>query len=464
MGRLLSYLSFFLTLIAVLFFAVQQWRDPAVHSDYIPAFYKNQTQSWDGNGYLAVQGLNAPADMEDFYNYGQQKVYDAFARQQRFKKELGVAIPPTYPLPDLKIDAALIARPDEDQLKLEPGDGGTSIPCRYSWPDEETMKETCLKPERLKENIARNAILWKRFNTLPDYKTFSTIPIGIEGFLAGQDLITLSRWKSAEILEIAYKGNPEAAFQEWRRYMQFYRTMLMTHDTAVWKAIVMILEGQHYQIYNKLLYHHPVLGQFVHDLEAQFPPSGIGRYQAQNLWSDEWAQIEEAMLATYHEQAKEKGAVAKLMTPTGDFRNRVYECHMRNAGYLKDKRIFDFAPDAYAQLCTSLFPNIYEGFVKIIFTMTGNPLSNITSMLLVGGSLRGGELISNMYKMEMKWRMALLGSHIIADKIPADRIEAYLARNVALAENTPLLWDRDKNRLFFKDINGDEHSFYLPGL
>lgn len=458
MFKIFSWWTLFAVL-AVILIAVQEWRDPKVDPNYVSTFYRSQTQVWDGNGYLALQGLQAPAEVKDSYAYGQQKILQIFARQQELKRVLKVSIPPLYPMPDIKPDPALLSFPESAQLKLERDSG--SIPCRYILPDE-TDKD-CFTADAVQKGIAQNKILWERFNKLPDYKIFSTIPIGLQSFIHGSTFMQLGHWKSTEIVEMAATGNPEGALREWRRFEKLYRAMLGEPDTLVWKAIVMVVENNHRKIYTKLLRHHPVLSCHINEIEKEFPPSGLALYQAEFMWSDDWSQLEEAFLSHYQEQMVKGKVNEPFLMPSGDFRNRLHQCAHKWRDYVKDRSASDFSPEELLNRCRSVFPATSGVFsiIKIPFVMTGNVISNYIHLSIIDGSLMGGKLILNMYKADMEWQFALLGTRIIYEKVPAGDISAYLER----AENRkefPVLFDAVQNRLYFKDMYGTERSFYLP--
>lgn len=459
MFKLFSWSTFF-TLAILLLFIIQEWRDPEVDPNYIPAFYHNQTQIWEGNGYLALQGLNAPADF-NFYTYGQQKVFAAFSQQQAYKKALKVSIPPTYPIPDIITDTLFLNSPESAQLRLE--DMPFSKPCRYITTEETNPVKPCLTPEQLKKNIQKNRILWERFNTLPDYKVFSTIPFGMESFYHSSDLIQLSGWKAGEILETAAAGDPEQALLEWRRFTKLYRTMLSTHDSFVFKAIIMVVENNHRDVYDKLLRYHPELSRHVNDIAAEFPIHSLAPQLASAFWSDEWAQMEESIVKMTYEEGPQKSKPALRMST--DMHNRLYQCANKWRDYTKNRVAGTFFTGRDSQLCNDLFPNVADGgeMIKVFFTMTGNPISNIVHILLVGGSLKGQELIGNLYKDDLEWEMSLLGTRIINEKIPPEQIPAYIQRYASEEARLCLRWDQVKNRLFFEDgYDPNNHFFYFP--
>lgn len=450
-------------LIVILFFLIQYLRDPDVPADYVSTFYVNQTQKWEDNGYIALQGLAAPAGEKDFYRYGQEKVLAVFIRNQRLKKELDVAIPPSYPLPAMTVDAAPVSTEFETTKPVIDEGKKTALPCRYLWPEEQAENKDCLSAAQLSSHIRQHKILWQRFNTLPDYKAFSVVPIGIETFYALEDLIALGQWKNTKILDMAAEGDAEKAFAEWRRFMVFYRTLVSSADTGGAKAVYMVMENRHRQIYAKLLYHHPELAAYIEDIEKDFPAQGINLYRGRTLFSDDWAQVEESFLNSYAENAEEHGKhILKGMLSSGAFRTKIYMCQKDNAAYLESRTAFSFSGKDYMEICRKYFPDGPEAIMLESFLMAGNPISNAIHMLLMGGVLKGGELIENMYRGDLEWRMAMVGAQIIKDKIAGEQIPAAIAQVEGFDSRLPLQWDGEKNRLFFKDMDGTERSFPLP--
>lgn len=456
------------------FFAVQEWRDPDVDPHYIGAFYHNTTQVWERNGYLALQGLNAPEGVEDFYAYGQQKVLEAFIRQQDLKKFLDVSIPPLYTLPDIQPDAALLALPDDSSLNIEIEDEQySSVSCLYPEPGEEEKYKTqnCLPSEQFHKNIADNALLWKRFNMLPDYALFSVIPFGIEGFYSGQDLIKLNHWKNTEILETAKSGDPERAFQEWYRFKKWAQSLTHAHDTAVWKAIAMVIEGHYYTTYTKLLYYHPDLAaQHESEIKEVFSLRNLV-HDGSHLFADDWPQVEEAMLTAYNSQVEEYGMkAAKAMMPTGDFRNRFYQCIKNQEEYLKTLPESIFSFEDFKKNCAANFPdfedNIAGGMFESAFIMTGSPISNIVHGLLLDGLYSGGRLMETMYHNNGKAAMALLAARIVQERTPSAEIPLLIEQESGSLKEAgwiiPILWDSEKKRLYYKDLDGLDRSLYVP--
>lgn len=452
------------TIAVLLFWGIQLWRDPDVPADYVSTFYQNQTQDWEGNGYIALQGLSAPFEQQDYYTHGKNKILAAFIRNQQLKEKLDISIPPAYPVPETKTEAAPVVPPGEEMIQpaIIKEENSFGLPCRYLWPDEENTDKKCLTGEQLRTNVGAYKILWERFNSLPDYKIFSVVPIGIETFISGKDLIQLSHWKAAEILEIAASGDAQKAFDEWQRFMALYRAMVSTSDSVIAKAIYMVMEKTHRHIYAKLLYHHPSLAAHIETIEQKFPAQGIGLFRGENLFSDDWAQVEETMLNSYAQNAEEHGWTAlKSLMPTGDSRGRMYKCQESHTTYLRGRPASSFSAQEFASLCRKLFPDEPD-FFQMMIVMPGNPVSNVIHTLLIGGSLKGGELVENMYIADLQWRMALAGSHIIKGKIGQNGIAAYIAQTDGFDSQLPLQWDGSKNRLFFKDMNGTERSFYIP--
>lgn len=210
-------------LLLLLFFsvlAVQILRDPAVHPDYQTLLYGQQSALWEDNAYFALEGLNAPREIEDSYGYGRYRTARGAQFYRRLLEHEGIT--PGYDVPEIERPADYIAPSRKNRLTFY---GKTDVLNCFNvfFQIDEDARKACLEKADLNGIIWDNYILWERFEALRHYKNFSMPPQFGSGRFDRRTLADIARVKSAHLVYLASQGFVEETVDEWIDYMRLYR-------------------------------------------------------------------------------------------------------------------------------------------------------------------------------------------------------------------------------------------------
>lgn len=433
----LVVLSLYLSILVI----ADLFKEPYLENE----IYKPDITDWThDNGYFAFEGLSAPADTKDFVDFGRSFSYQNFLVIDDLKKQI-------KNFPRFESPAAnsfeLVDR-DFEPLDFQ----HTHETHKYNFFDcydqiqKKDSDKICATDKDIVDTIAKNKILWDRFNQLPDFKDFQRPDIGIHGMLRGQTLISLSSLKVADIIRLQKSGHSQEALNEWVRFEKFYRQLVEAKNTMVGKAIFMMVFGVHHQGLEKLLYNDPQLADNHYDLiAATLNPQGVSMFNAHKMFADDFSQAEIYLLPALY--------------PSPGIRNKMFDC-MKEQEALVSLPAVEFPfENISSNMCNNLQTQPINEIAQAVFLTTGNPITSIIQQLLYGGFIKGGELISNMHIKDAEMRMALLGAKIYKDNIAPKDIANYIQSAPIELQNPitqkPFEWDGNNNNLFFLDPNND---------
>ena len=428
------YSMIFLLIFA--FLIVQIIRTPSINPGYREALYANKQPVWENNGAFAVAGIFAPREIKDTYKYGLQKSLEAQRLQEKAKAIMRTGY--SYPVPE-NLDTGLKVEPARE-LKINDSKW-KDLACLYSM--GEKGNKPCATPSDLNTYIQQNRLLWDRFNALPEF-TFYNRPPYVYGF-AGSSWLRLSEMKAANIILQEKAGHVDLAFSQWLKYTKLYRVMAASKDNSVSKAIMMVVLGHNsIESLQTLLFLHPELA-VKHKQEIQ-----------QSLFYSEGGLFNERTML-----ADDLGALEPLMPALGNvaaINNMTFDC-IHNYQLRTAMPVLEYYSENKKPLCDLAKPRDTKQQVFFYSLQPGSIFSNLVDGISIGGVLKGAELAGNAKMNEVKFRMVSIGVDILAQKIPAKNVPAYLAQLPQNSYNPltqkPFDWDADKKELYFFRLNSD---------
>lgn len=422
-----------------LFFSTLVALDLFKQPSFEQALYLPYNVNWgDDNGYFALEGLNAPADVSNFYTYGRNVAYQSFIALEELKK--AAHIPYGFSLPPREN----FEKNPENAQRLEfktPSTGEKDFTCFAVL--EVKSNTVCASKEEVKQALAENDLLWSRFHKLAGYTDFSIPPQRIGGLFRGQDLFRLSQLKSSDIIFMQQDGHSAQALDEWIHFMQLYRRMTMANNNMVTKAIFMIVHNHHAAMLETLLYNDPELARTrLDDIRKTLNPEGVKMFRGEAMLADDVAFIEPEIL---YAMGKSTG-----------IRTKLYACiqALEEIARLSARAYFS-RPDT-RRFCPALQKDsTIDLLIELNLKTTGNPITNSIWGLVYSGTLKGTELISNMHIADAKLRMSLLGAEILHRNIPAEDITAFIQSAPQDLQNPveekPFHWDEEGAYLWMEN-------------
>ena len=394
--------------------------------DYDEAIYKPAFEMvWEDNAYIAFSGLNAPAGYDNTYDYGLKHV-QLYAREYSQAKSY-FNVPYPQPVPDIHdpIDQ------DDPAERLKVTDQDTRWSCFYALPYDDIDEEAC-KDEDLQDIytfINENSELWQRYNSLPDYEHFVVPDVFLSSSYSGQSFITLSQVKAASIVGLADDGQTDLAVREWVRFMALYQKMLGAETNMVEKAIFNIAMGAHLDAIETLLYRHPDIVKTHKDIiYNSLTTRSFKDFRAEFLLRDDWRLIASWVEAYLGDMPHKK--------------RQIYACILS-----QKEKVNLPAADMIVALDGPLCPEIFDGnfnFQKSIFSK-GEPISNIIWDLLMGGLMKGHELIKNMHYMAVHIDMTRYALEILNDERDIESLPE------------PYEWKEEDNSIYYPITDDEEY-------
>lgn len=425
----------------VVFSAVQIARTPSINPDYERALYAGWETVWEDNANIAMEGLNAPADVTDWYDHARQRIMRQHAAFEKAKQIAGIAQAAPPP------GATVKAPGPGEELRLDK-DEWKDLQCLYEARHE--TKSECATAQDVKDYIAANKVIWERFRRVPDYAHYSVTPRPLGSRF--HDPYQMAQLKAAEIAVMAREGAADAAFTEWARYMRLYRQMGMARDTMVLKAVVNIMITAHLDVFEILIDLYPELAVTrAAEIDELLVPGGLMRVD--NMMADEVALLEPIMLwplgdvsavrNDLHECVADFGALARLPVHEYPYVEMPPWCKLQDMG------------DAYEIL----------GYA---FLQPGAFIRNVLQTLTVGGVLKGRELMGAIKQREAQVRMIMLAMAMIRESVTAEEAVAYVAaapeelRNPVRRE--PFMWDAERQELYYMTVAEEpgRRAFKVP--
>jgi hypothetical protein len=415
------------------FFAINVMREVGPPKDYNEIIYKRPATVWKDNAYFALAGLDAPADVQNFYEFGRQEVIYHSGRYTRFKKEIGVPYVDDVPESDFSL------KPDDISERLAFDDGGLELWGCFNNIAENLSLEDCSDKDKILELINANSQVWERFCTLPDYSVFSLPDKSLEeDFYSGSEFIDLARLNVIYILDLQAQGRSAQAMEEWLRYMDLYLKIINEPSNMVEKAVFLVVLGIQYHALEPLLYNDPGLVISYGDrVQKLFDITDVNYFGAGDLLANDWRVLEPAMLS-----------------PTGvvhHHRKLLYKCVEEN------KTLASLPADEYFkmqdfELCHGIYGDIGDDMLTSVVS-PGNPISNIIYYLVMGGVVKGGEIIANMYRFVADMKMATVAVELIRNDVAPEGVEDYLKTMPETYWNpitkSPFSWDEEKQQLYY---------------
>lgn len=430
-GFLMCFLLFNLTQIV---------RMPPINPDYERALYDGWDVVWEDNANIAFEGLRAPARTQDWYGYGRDKVMRQYLAFEVAKKKAGIA----QAAPPPGAEMAWVP-PHADELSLV-HEEWKELRCLY---DRRFPRgDECASAQDVKNYIADNRIMWERFARLPDYTHYSVIPRALGGSI--EDPHNFARLKAAEIVVMAQEGAVDRAFEEWARYMRLYQKMGAARDTMVMKAVISsVIIREHLDVFETLINRHPELAVARAQEIDEALAATDGMVAVDNMLADDLALVEPVLLWQI-------GSVNAI-------RNDMYEC-VRAFEKLAQTPVREYPYGEQSSYCPYFYPFSY-GYALM---KPGVFVTNIIETLVMGGVLKGQELMGAIKQREAQVRTMRLGLAALREGVAAADMASYIAaapetlRNPMTGE--AFLWDAQAQEIYFIALpdKGARRAFRVP--
>ena len=431
------------TIILFLFFAIMGLnflRDIGPPADYDAVLYGRPAIDWDNNGYFALVGMNAPQDIDDFYTYGRERTHYDATRWAAYKKEIG--LPFVNDTPDLEYT---LYNPDNALEPIEFNNAGIEDwHCLY---DLDTTVDASACPDMADVMALRdkNAVLWARFQNFTSHGINFEVPdkgIGSETY-GGSAFISLTQLHAAHLVNLVKNGRKDQSMDEWLRHMALYNNMVSAHDNMVSKAIFMIILGIHFNTLETLLYNDPSIAvQYGDEITAVLHIDDISAYRAEQMLADDWRTIEPTFIP--------------YLGRSAHIRRKNLKCFQHNQT-LASLPAHEYLSIDGVRFCPDVYPEDLDYLLLRTFFEPGSLIPNIINNLLIGGVLKGGELIENMHTRVARFRMAKLAIKLIQDDVSPSEVQQYLDQAPQELWNPitqePFLWDAEKRWLYTPNLN-----------
>ena len=432
-----------LLLCSVLVFNVL--REGKAPLDYDQVLYERGSVAWDDNGYFALEGLNAPENITDSYQYGRSYVAKNAAKFSDYKKFL--KLPFEDNIPDFEADYTfsdkehlLRFNEDGDYWNKEFKQCMLVIPRKWSAEDGK-----CNNDQVIDHMINKNTALWERFNILPKYQVFEKPNMFIGTRYSGSTLINLARLKAAQLVLLVKDGKGEQAINEWLRFMNFYRLMHSAHVSIVDRAIFTIVSSIHVNSLEALLYYAPeVVRLHGEEIIASLQTGTIGdEFRADTFLADDWRQIEPFF-------------VGNIGVPN-HIKRKLYRCFYANKQAASiPTREFPFQTYKLCDESFNFLDKLPQSLFQVQLMEPGNPVTNMIMYLILGGVIKGEEMIANMHYQIVYAHMASSAIKLIQADVTYDDVQAYITAHSNEFNNPitgePFEWDPEYKVLYYKRV------------
>lgn len=408
-------------------------RDVSPPLNYSEVVYKRPATVWTDNSYFALAGLDAPKGITDSYGYGQQRILFHASRWAEYKKK--VSVPYTHDVPTIEYS---LFKPYEPTQNLafdtqEIGDWS----CLYNLAVKSNTP-SCPSKEEVLSLKQKNSMLWKRFQHLADLSAFSMPDHFIDTTYSGQNLIGLVNLHAVYLLDLQSKGRSKQAAQEWIKYMHLYRNMVNSHSNLVNKAVFLIVLNIHTDMLKTLLYNDPHIAlMYGNEIKETSFIKDVSFFHAGQMISDDWRVLEPSFLPTMGISENQK--------------RRLISCFKENQ-QLAELTAMEYFTPRKNRICEGEFPSDFGDQMLLNFFEPGNFVTNIIHNLLMGGVLKGEELIKNMHKTITDLRMATVAIELIRNGVEAKDAQTYLNNMPKEYRNpitsAPFLWNVQKGWLY----------------
>lgn len=437
------------------------------------------------NGFFAMQGVMAPENTPNPYNWARDRYYEAYlaAKEIVEKNDIPLAIPPA----DIQLPLKPKFVTADNNLAGTSFDRGTETEISPACgslrakgiKDKNAMP--CMTRKKLESIKKDNALLWSRFEKLPHYKICQAPQsVLMEQIADANPLLDLLELKLNDLFYRAKSGDAETAIREWSAYMVFFKACQAGHsgslpDTAFQQIFIskietglndLILINPKAAIKNKT-YIDQALTPFDDRilirpfLMTQEYLTGVTYLSALRIEDD----VQHGESETF---------TNKLLTvsfPSNGVLKRVQACSKKREIELR-KPISQFNSANLAYSCTEDFPMDMGAIILKSLTTSGNPIINFVHYVLLPGINNGRELANNIRTMQARMTMARLGLDLVSRNLTDDQIASEI-NNAPSALRNPLTdkpFNYDpKSRVIslnaIKSKSSEEdrvHQFHLP--
>lgn len=303
----------------------------------------------------------------------------------------------------------------------------------------------------LREKMAAYETVRRRFDSLPDYGTYSVIPQHRGTYV--QDLHLLAQMKAAEIAVMADEAHADKAVAEWVRFMPFYNALVAGRDTNSFRALAQVMRMQHIKALQYLIHRHPeAVAVQAEDIERALMTSdepvpvrmladGVALYEPAVLWHT--------------------GNVNAI-------RNEVYECIMAEQNQLgRAMHELSFAKEEPDCRLKTRIDEDLGSTLGYLLTLPGYYAANMRYLQITPDLLWGRNRFLAARLNEVEMRQTALAAAMLREGVAAAEVPAYLAaapekfRNPLTRE--PFLWDAEEKSLYFESPrDGKRRSLKLP--
>lgn len=437
------------------------------------------------NGFFAMQGVMAPENTPNPYNWARDRYYEAYlaAKEIVETNDLPLAIPPA----DIQLPLQPNFATAENNIGGISFDRGTETEigpaCGSLRAQDIKDKDAvpCMTKQKLESLKKDNAILWDRFEKLPHYKICQSPQSVLVGSIGdvGQ-LADLLELKVNDLFYRAKSGDAEAAIREWAAYMVFFKACQASHSgnlpgTAFQQVFISKIETG----LNDLILINPKTAiKNKTYIDLALAPFDDGVMIRPFLMTKEYL-----TLITYlgafrieeDEQNREPVSFTKRMLtvsfPSNGILKKVQACTEKREVELR-KPLSQFNANDLAYSCAEDFPMDPKTVIIKSLTTSGNPIINFVHYMLLPGVNNGRVLVNNIHSMQARMTMARLGLDLINRNLTDDQI-AFEINNAPSALRNPLTdkpFNYDpKSRVIslnaIKSNSGEEdrvHQFHLP--
>ena|GEM_PF-5583862 len=440
------------------------------------------TANFTNNGFIALQGLNAPSDINDSYTWARDKYYASFLALHELKRQgkFLAALPPA----DIKLNI----HPDFEEAKKSPfsfsdfNSDDIAFACGSLQEKNKIGSTPCLTREKIDELKKTYATEWKRFEQLPSYNTCTYIPKAhMSSLMNPQTFIDLTRLKSTDLFYKALDGKTDAAINEWAGYMNFFRKCLSgNQDDIVLSALYAINFNIILYSLNDILLEKPKsVTAHQHLINMALQPLDETILVTPYLVTNDYLSMASAIMAAQSSIEKSEHNIYEslpklfgLAYPSNGFLKDLQNCANKQKAFLQQP-ISQYVDRQYLIYCNKEFPKDISSsdFWTKVATTSGNPISNLINYFLVSGVLRSDDLAKNMRHTQGLMIMSRLGIDLAQREIPTEQLQSEI--NLAPPSlydpftNKPFRYDNDQHALYMNAPGGEggkdrETYFYLP--
>lgn len=411
------------------FFSINIVHEGQPPADFNTRVYTSTPPQWDDNGYLALAGLNAPADITDFYTFGRDRVKTVSQNYERLKKAIGIEIntADTEKAEYTAIEAPQLLWNEETQ----------AFDCLYNMHTSD--QTSCTTQTDLKTAIDQHAVLWARFNSIPNHSNFSIPDHDIFSTpYHGATLIALARVKAAQISTM--KG--DAAFDEWKRYTRLYLDMAHTRSDLVEKVVYMILVGIQTKTLETILFHDPAIAKsHADEINEILAIPDVTYFRADTMVMDDYRLVQPYFMA---------------VTGILPYQQKiVLECfdEASKRASLSAAELFEIYEKNDVKLCKKQFPDDPDQMILKAFFDPGDPYTNIIHALLMPVSLKAEEILVSMHLSLNNIVMARMATDILKQDIKTTDVTDFIKQHPANnpATGTIYEWNAQNRMIIAKN-------------